>query len=264
MSHALQGMQGSGNGHIIGHDDLPSFWRETRLPTPQEQADALIRWVGDNQSTALAPAEIRVEKLAALIGLPIHEDGDAQAFGWLNDQLKPQDLYELPARSTGDPLRLRLTMKGWELHKKLKKANTESRTAFMAMQFGDAILDHVVEACFKPAVVRTGFELRKLTDQQPAGLIDNQIRAAIISGRFVVADLTHRNPGAYWEAGFAEGLGLPVIYTCQKAVWKEKKTHFNTNHLVTIIWEEAALAKAQDDLAATIRATFRGEAKQSD
>ena len=55
---------------------------------------------------------------------------------------------------------------------------------------------------------------------------------------------------------------MPVIYACEKAVWKEKKTHFNTNHMVTIIWEESALAKGQDDLAATFRATFRGEAKQ--
>jgi hypothetical protein len=55
-----------------------------------------------------------------------------------------------------------------------------------------------------------------------------------------------------------------VIYTCEKAVWREKETHFNTNHLVTIIWEELALTKAQDDLAATIRATFRGQAKQVD
>ena len=27
---------------------------------------------------------------------------------------------------------------------------------------------------------------------------------------------THGDPGAYWEAGFAEGLGKPVIYTCEK------------------------------------------------
>jgi len=87
----------------------------------------------------------------------------------------------------------------------------------MAMQFGDPLLNRVLAECFKPAVVRAGFTLRALTDGQGAGLIDNQIRAAIRSARFVVADLTHDNNGAYFEAGFAEGLGIPVIYTCEAA-----------------------------------------------
>jgi nucleoside 2-deoxyribosyltransferase len=84
----------------------------------------------------------------------------------------------------------------------------------MAMQF-DSEMDRVVKDCFKPAVARTGFELRVLTDGQPAGSIDDQLRVALRTSRFVIADLTHDNNGAYWEAGFAEGLGRPVIYTCR-------------------------------------------------
>jgi hypothetical protein len=86
----------------------------------------------------------------------------------------------------------------------------------MAMKFGDATLNDVVENHFRPAVARAGFNLRLLTDEQPAGLIDDQLRAAILGSRFLISDLTHGNQGAYWEAGFAEGLGLPVVYTCSK------------------------------------------------
>jgi hypothetical protein len=121
-----------------------------------------------------------------------------------------------------------------------------------------------VTECFRPAVRRTGFELRVLTDQQRAGLIDDQIRAALLSARFVVSDLTHGSRGAYWEAGFGEGRGIPVIYTCEKKAWEKTKTHFDTNHMVTIIWNTADLQKAQDTLASTIRATLRAEAKQVD
>src|SRR6266478_4852346 len=99
----------------------------------------------------------------------------------------------------------------------------------MALQFGDAILDQVDATCFKPAVLRTGFELRVMNEKQAAGLIDNQIRAAIRGARFVVADLTHDNNGAYFEAGFAEGLDLKVIYTCEEKKFLAKKTHFDTN-----------------------------------
>ena len=38
----------------------------------------------------------------------------------------------------------------------------------------------------------------------------------IRDAKFVIADLTHDNNGAYWEAGYAEGLGKPVIYICEK------------------------------------------------
>ena len=39
---------------------------------------------------------------------------------------------------------------------------------------------------------------------------------SIRDAKFVIVDLTHDNHGAYWEAGYAEGLGKPVIYVCKK------------------------------------------------
>jgi hypothetical protein len=55
-----------------------------------------------------------------------------------------------------------------------------------------------------------------------------------------------------------------VIYSCEAERWKASKTHFDTNHLVTIIWDASDLDKAGKLLTATIRATLRAEAKQSD
>lgn len=63
----------------------------------------------------------------------------------------------------------------------------------------------------------------------------------------MVADLTGYRDGVYYEAGFAEGLGLPVIYTCHKK-WLEgvpgkniEKVHFDINHKNIITWEEDKL-----------------------
>jgi nucleoside 2-deoxyribosyltransferase len=103
-----------------------------------------------------------------------------------------------------------------------------------------------------------------LTDGQPAGLIDDQLRVALRTARFVIADLTHGNKGAYWEAGFAEGLGRPVIYTCRKKEWIDGKSHFDTSHLNTIISDPENLEDAETRLAATIRATLPAEAKMTD
>jgi hypothetical protein len=137
------------------------------------------------------------------------------ALTWLLRQDAVKNLLE--GFGTGSPktMEFRLNMAGWQRYETPKHAQVESRAAFMAMQFGDAEFNRVVNDCFKLAVEATGFELRLLTDGQPAGLIDDRLRVTLRTARFVIADLTHANNGAYWEAGFAEGLGRPVIYTCR-------------------------------------------------
>jgi hypothetical protein len=113
-------------------------------------------------------------------------------------------------------------------------------------------------------VDRTGFDLRRIIDNPPAGLIDNRLRVEIRKSRFLVCELTSRNPGAYWEAGFAEGLGRPVVYTCERAYFEDKGTHFDTNHCHTVLWVESNLSEAAEQLKATIRATLPAEAKLTD
>ncbi len=53
----------------------------------------------------------------------------------------------------------------------------------------------------------------------------------------MIAELSHDNSGAYWEAGYAEGLGKPVIYICEQKKFDEKGTHFDTNHCTTVFWD---------------------------
>lgn len=91
-------------------------------------------------------------------------------------------------------------------------------------------------------------------------MIDDHMRVAIRSSRFVIADLSFGCRGSYWEGGFAEGLGRPVIYTCEARKWKDEKPHFDTNHLTTIIWDENKLQEAALYLANVIRNTLPEEA----
>lgn len=265
ISHTLRRMQRRGERpRVLGKDDLPTLWRQDRLPTPVQQADNFILWVGDNQETATMWLATTASVIAATAGMDVLPDGNSQgSWGWLHAQLEPKGLYQLNDQP-GGKIGIRLTLAGWDKHAALKKAKAESRTAFMAMKFGEPSLDEAVKDCFRPAVERTGFALRVLTDQQAAGLIDDQIRAGLLSARFVISDLTHGSQNAYWEAGFGEGRGIPVIYTCEKKAWEKSKSHFDTNHMVTILWDSAELKRAEDALAATIRATLRAEAKQTD
>ena len=93
------------------------------------------------------------------------------------------------------------------------------------------------------------------------------MRVDIRSARFLIADLTHGNRGAYWEAGYGEGLGKPVIYTCKREVLEDQNhefhPHFDTNHHLIVKWDLEDQDSTAQRLKATIRATIP-EAKQSD
>ena len=98
-----------------------------------------------------------------------------------------------------------------------------------------------------------GYDIVDMRDVSEAGIIDNIMRVQIRDAAFVIADLTHENRGAYWEAGYAEGLGKPVIYICEKTKFDERRTHFDTNHCTTVLWSKDDENGFRQELVATIR-----------
>jgi nucleoside 2-deoxyribosyltransferase len=108
------------------------------------------------------------------------------------------------------------------------------------------------------AVKQTGYDLRTVT--QKAGHIDAIVEDEIRRCRFLIADLSDANPGAYWEAGFAEVLRKPVVYICREGI----ETHFDTDHRQTVRWDLANLGETAQRLKAVIRNTLLGDANQSD
>jgi nucleoside 2-deoxyribosyltransferase len=106
------------------------------------------------------------------------------------------------------------------------------------------------QPCLKDGI---DYELFDMRDVARAGIIDNIMRAQIRDAAFVIVDLTHDNSGAYWEAGYAEGLGKPVIYICEQNKFEEAKTHFDTNHCTTVTWTPDDTESFKKQLVATLR-----------
>lgn len=232
------------------------------LPRPREQADLLIRWLGENVPGPGETVWIEPRIHGAIIG-----SKSSRGFKLVLDHLFESGIITgNPSETLGHPGQAHATLSfdGWEAYERLRQGTAFYRKAFMAMKFNDTVLERILEEVFKPNAKQAGFDLLKLDDDPRAGLIDDRLRVEIQSADFVIADLTHDNHGAYWEAGYAEGLGKPVIYTCEKKKFEEKKTHFDTNHHLTIIWDTEALEEAGKKLKATIRATLPHIAKQSD
>jgi hypothetical protein len=246
---------------VLEWEYLKRLLDDGTLPTAQELADNLMRWLGKHSPGPGESVEIWYTRHAAALG-----SRSPEGLLFVLKSMISANLIDgaLSVSGGGAGGVLHLILAGWERFEQLKRATVDSRVAFMAMKFGDSALDQAYRDCFKGAVARTGFELRRLDEKQPAGLIDNQLRVAIRGARFLVADLTHGSHGAYWEAGFAEGLGKPVIYTCEKSHFEQVQTHFDTNHHLTIRWTVEELTAAANDLAATIRNTLPAEAKLTD
>jgi nucleoside 2-deoxyribosyltransferase len=232
---------------------------ERRLPDPAEQADNLVLWVGRKQryprpglTVDLVPQSLRAE-IGAVDGLNVI---------FIAEALREKGLGVFDGTTAIGYIGL--TFDGWQRYHQLTRESTSGPQAFMAMQYNDPILDEKIFPKFKSETEAAGFRLVKLTEVSRAGSIDEQLRVEIRRARFLVADLTHDNSGAYWEAGFAEGLDQPVIYTCEKGIFESRGTHFDTNHSHTILWDENDPVKAARELKATIRATLPDEARMDD
>lgn len=232
------------------------------LPRPQEQADLLVRWLALNNPGPGELVDLSPETHAGIVGAK-----SDSGFAFVLDHLFSAGLltgHQLKTIGAQGHATATLSFNGWAYYEDLAKGSIAYRKAFMAMKFGEPDLEAILRDFFKPAAKLAGFDLFKLDDVPKAGLIDDRLRVEIQSSDFLVADLTHDNPGAYWEAGYAEVLGKPVIYTCERSKFEATKTHFGTNHHLTVVWDSTTPDHAAEALKVTIRATLPQLAKQRD
>ena len=147
-----------------------------------------------------------------------------------------------------------LTLDGWERYEAERKGLVAGKYGFIAMKFGDPDLEAFVQDTVKPTIKKKiDYSLIDVREVSRVGIIDNIMRAHIRDASFVLVDLTHDNSGAYWEAGYAEGLDKPVIYLCERSKFENAKTHFDTNHCTTVLWS----VDEPDEFAAELVATLR-------
>jgi hypothetical protein len=247
---------------ILTPDLIKNIVRQSP-PSCAEQANRFVLWLGNSKHPPGELIFVRAATHQSIMGAVTPE-----GFKLVLDYLLERRLLGPQASSGPDGLaKIALTVQGWEYYEELRRGAVESRKAFMAMEYGHSDLDNVFENLLRPAVKQTGFDLFILPERPMAGLIDDRLRVEIRTSRFLIADLTHENGGAYWEAGYAEGLGRPVIYTCEEKKFEELKTHFDTNHHLTIKWDANTadkLKRTAEELKATIRATLPAEAKLTD
>ena len=224
-----------------------------RVPTPAEQATNIVKFIGNEVSRTGRRLKKLPVQFFAVIGAP-----NPTFAGELTIELQERGLIDgkLIEQMNMPPslLEVNLTLDGWEQYEAEKRGEIAGRHGFIAMEFDDPVLDPFVQTVVKPAVkAGIGFDIVDMRDVARAGIIDNIMRAQIRDSAFVIVDLTHDNYGAYWEAGYAEGLDKPVIYICESTKFDAIKTHFDTNHCTTVIWSQDESENFCKELVATLR-----------
>ena len=251
ISHKLRLMQKTDEPCLITREWLEHLISDGVLPTPSTQAANMIRYIGDEVSRSGNDLPRLPLGVHAIIGAPNRKAAIALA-----KELSEDRILRLVPYSNSNVKAINLTLDGWRKYEEERHGHFEGNYGFLAMQYGDSNLESFVMDVLKPAITDLGYDLHDMRDVPEAGIIDNLMRVRIRDAKFVIADLTHDNNGVYFEAGYAEAWGKPVIYICERGKFDRRKTHFDTNHCTTILWSREDDGNFCQKLSATVRRSF--------
>ena len=147
---------------------------------------------------------------------------------------------------------LQITPKGWSEIDSLRWGNPESKIGFVAMWFDKSVGNTWV--AIENGIRSAGYEPFRVDQKEHNNDITDEIIAGIRGSKFLVADLTRHRNGVYFEAGFARGLGLDVVWLCRKR--DEKGRHFDIRQFNCIFWDKRKLSELTEALTNRIVATI--------
>ena len=207
----------------------------TKIMSPlpvHERSDRLLRFIASQMETVATSVVIDQETHPAYTwSESINWDEVVYLLNYL------AEMRWIQGQRTGDGrLYGGLTVDG---HSRIaeRQVNVDSSQAFVAMWFDDS-MTAVSRDGIEPGIRDAGYDPLIINRKEHISKIDDEIIAEIRRSRFVMADFTHGDKGprggVYYEAGFAHGLDIPVIFTCRKDCFSN--LHFDTNHYNHIDW----------------------------
>ncbi len=126
--------------------------------------------------------------------------------------LHDEDLIKRGPWTSGPAIDVKVTSLGFETLEVRTPTGLQSGSAFVAMWF-DSSVDDVFLNGIKPAIEKDcGFRAVRIDLEEHNEDIIHRVLAEIRKSRFVVGDFTKNRNGVYFEAGYALGLAIPVIW----------------------------------------------------
>lgn len=209
LSHAVRKATDAhgrfGEAAVLGYDSVKQIAAQHPLPDPIEQADLLIEGIAQRAGYGEKTRNESGEVWAARIGMR-----EAALVHAMQNELS--SLITSSILQSGDVL-FSLTFEGWKRAREIRRERGPGNQAFVAMWFHPGLLAAYTKG-FAPALIDTGHQPYRVDFAAHNNKIDDELVAEIRRSKLVIVDTTGARPNAYWEAGFAAGLGIPVIWCC--------------------------------------------------
>ena len=164
---------------------------------------------------------------------------DEEEFKFLIDSLKDSKDIKIKADYVGGQLEVSITEKGWK-RTDTKVPNNQSNQVFIAMWL-DPSMDNLNES-IKKAIKNAGYTPLRIDEKPHSNKIDDEILSEIEKSRFIICDLTSSaedkpRGSVYFEAGYAKGKGIPVIWTCRDDMKEAQAKSFDTRQYKCLFWK---------------------------
>ena len=143
-----------------------------------------------------------------------------------------------------------LTMKLFEA---VESSGIDSKQAFVAMWFDKSMYAHYDNGICK-AIEEAGYEPMIIRKKDYNGKVCDEIIAEIKRSKFLVADVTGERNAVFFEAGFAKGLGMEVIYAINEDDVEKLDKYFDTRQYNHIVY--SSIKDLYEKLYNRIRATI--------
>ena len=139
---------------------------------------------------------------------------------------------------------MNLTFDGLQYIESLEQPNKSSKNIFVAFNFEEG-LSEIFNTYVKEAIEALGFNYTIVTQNTTTHdkAISDEIIAKLKSSRIVIADFTNHRNSVYFEAGFAMGMKIPIIWTCREG--HENDLSFDTRQYPHLVWIDGEDLKKQ-------------------
>ncbi|MDE0178608.1 MAG: hypothetical protein OXP36_08410 [Gammaproteobacteria bacterium] len=197
--------------------------------------------VVDKQRILLEAIERRTQNPASRVNLICDQDyplawaTDHDELEYLLDSLQARGHLALVNRQGDRVVESQVTPSGWEYLDGLDRRTVDTNHVFVAMWFDPSMHTAWTDA-IRPTIQNVGYRPYRVDDDPSnAERIDAKIQLEIARSRFVIADVTGQRQGVYFEAGYALGLQIPVIWSVRTD--NLEQVHFDTRQFPHIVWD---------------------------
>lgn len=249
LDHLSDQRRANISGYIREHQNITIFTKENeymlpnlKTPSFHERADKLLLFFEKETEYAGKTLEKTEEWISRCWAMNKEELDEILLF--LKDENR--------INSYNDFTQIKITPDGWKHLETLKTINPQSDQCFVTMWFDDS-LNEIYDKAIAPGISDAGYTPHRVDQREYNGKIDDEIIAQIRRSRILLADFTGHRGGVYYEAGFAQGLNLEVIWSCKEG--DIDNPHLDVRQYNCIEWTEDNLEDFRKRITNRIAAT---------